>query len=116
MSTPACRTITRFGGISACARALNYPKSTVQRWKTSGHILPKHTAVILHSAAKQGIKLSPSDFLDVDPSHPAFETSVLCIPSPDDTSAHAAGSSTHPTTDIVRSPSAAPNSDEGAGA
>lgn len=70
--TPAGRIIHRFGGLTKAARAWKKPKSTVQRWKQSGHIHPDHYSDILRAAETEHIKLDPKDFIHVDISHPAF--------------------------------------------
>lgn len=54
--------IQRFGGISAMSRATGVPKSTIQRWKTSGCIHPRHNPVIMGSAKSAQIQLTSDDF------------------------------------------------------
>jgi hypothetical protein len=99
---PATRIIARFGGLSRAAQALHKPKSTLQRWRTSGYIHPGYYPDILRAAVEGRIRLEIDDFNHVDPSHPAFSEPKTA--SPDNTAGHAAGSSPRPTPDTELSP------------
>ncbi len=70
VDTYAGRIIKKFGGISATAAATGFSKSTVQRWKESGHIHPRHNDRILAGALAHGVRLKSSDFQTIDSDHP----------------------------------------------
>jgi hypothetical protein len=46
--------IAKFGGLTACARALDKTPSTVQRWQSTGEIPMKHWPEIEQVAFKRG--------------------------------------------------------------
>lgn len=62
--TQAERIIERFGGTSALATALGFPKTTVQTWKDSGFIPAKHHQSVLEAGRALEEPLSPADFFD----------------------------------------------------
>jgi len=64
---PAERVIAKFGGQSAVAKLIEKGQSTVQHWAAKGIIPAKWHPVLIGLAAENGISLSASDFLDVDP-------------------------------------------------
>lgn len=64
---PAKRIITKFGGQSALARAIERPQSTVQYWARSGTIPTKWHQVIIAAASKASIDIAPSDFVAPHP-------------------------------------------------
>ena len=70
VDTYASRIVQKFGGISATAAATGFSKSTVQRWKESGHIHPRHNDRILAGALAHGIRLNGSDFQTIASDHP----------------------------------------------
>ena len=54
--------VTKLGGISATARLLNKPKSTVQTWLEGGLIPAHHQQPIIDAARKARIEITPEDF------------------------------------------------------
>lgn len=55
--------IDLFGGLSATARLLGKPVTTVQGWKERERIPTDHWNEIIQKAAEQGTELSVEDFL-----------------------------------------------------
>ncbi|WP_116654397.1 carph-isopro domain-containing protein [Pelagibacterium sediminicola] len=55
--------IDLFGGLSATARALGKPVTTVQGWKDRERIPTDHWDEIIQKAADQGTELTFEDFL-----------------------------------------------------
>ena len=54
--------------MTALASALGHKNpTTVQGWKASGFIPPKHHQEIFDIARKRGVEIAPEDFLTVDP-------------------------------------------------
>jgi hypothetical protein len=94
LGNPATRIIARFGGLTRAAQALDKPKSTVQRWQASGYIHPDYYPGILRAAIKAQVRLEVSDFVHVDPAHPAFSEPKTA--SPDSTAGHAREPSQRP--------------------
>jgi len=60
----ANRIIQKLGGTRPAARALCRPYSTVQSWVKAGFIPAKHQQLVLDTAQKMGIGLTPADFFD----------------------------------------------------
>ena len=59
------RTIERFGGLSALARALGHKHvTTVQGWKERGFIPARQQADVLRAAEREGFDLTPADLID----------------------------------------------------
>jgi hypothetical protein len=88
----------KFGGLAKAARAWQRPKSTVQRWKKSGHIHPDYYPGILEAAVTHSVVLDARDFNLVDVNHPAFN--APCTPSPDSTAPHGDAASPDPNPEI----------------
>lgn len=82
VDTYAGRIIGKFGGISATATATGFSKSTVQRWKESGHIHPRHNDRIVAGALAHGVRLQSSDFQTIDSGHPTL-TQISGLESPE---------------------------------
>ena len=59
----AKRVIEKFGGQSTLASLIGRRQSTVQHWSKSGRIPAKWQPILLDLAAKQGLDLTPSDFV-----------------------------------------------------
>lgn len=60
--TQSEKIIEKFGGLTALAKALGKPVTTVQGWKERGYIPSKHQETILAKARENKIRLSPADF------------------------------------------------------
>lgn len=65
--------IARFGGQSALAALIGKGQSTVAYWAKAGTIPAKWQGALLELAAKQGLDLSPGDFVPEPVSDPAEE-------------------------------------------
>lgn len=61
--TPAEHIISKFGGLSATARALGHKHpTTVQGWRESGIIPARQQPLVLAAARAQGLDIGPADF------------------------------------------------------
>ena len=59
------RIISRFGGMTALARALGHRHpTTVQGWKVRGYVPAHRQQEVLDAAHRVGIPLGPSDFFE----------------------------------------------------
>ena len=83
MPRPAVSIISKFGGMSALARALGHRNpTTVQGWKQRGFIPARRQGEVMDAARAQGIDLSPAEFLAAAevaaeaPAQPATAVSV----------------------------------------
>lgn len=56
--------VERFGGVRPLARLLGIPPSTVQHWKKTGRISPKHLDVLLRCGQALKPPLKPADFFE----------------------------------------------------
>lgn len=59
--------IDKFGGVRPAAAALGIPPTTVQGWKSSGHIPARRQSLVLSKARERGLDLSPADFFQTEP-------------------------------------------------
>lgn len=57
--------ITSMGGITGLAKKMNWPVSTVQYWWEAERIPDPRKERIIHTAAQEGISLTPNDFFDL---------------------------------------------------
>lgn len=55
--------LSKFGGLSELARAIEKPVTTVSSWKSRGGIPAKYWPAIIKAAEERGQKLSADDFL-----------------------------------------------------
>ena len=55
--------IQSLGGLTATARAMGYPVTTVQGWQDRGSIPVAHWYQLIDEAAKVGIVLTVEDFI-----------------------------------------------------
>jgi hypothetical protein len=62
---PASVIVTKFGGTNVLARALNRQSSTVHGWIVNGFIPPKYNDDVMKAAGEHGVKLKPTDFVDM---------------------------------------------------
>lgn len=53
----------RFGGTRKMAERLDLAPSTVQSWKSEGHIPAKHQPMVLDKAREHGIEISAEDII-----------------------------------------------------
>jgi hypothetical protein len=67
-SNPIALLATRFGGISAMARAVGCPQQTVQDWVTKGHVPSQRIPGVIKTAAKLDppVRLRPADFFPAE--------------------------------------------------
>ena len=84
----AARIIAAFGGLSALARAIRAPVSTVQGWKARGRVPSHRHGEIIAAAGNLGIALKAADLvsgLDAPPTTPAhLGRPVQVAASPDE--------------------------------
>jgi len=65
--TQAEHIISKFGGLTALAKALGHKHpSTVQGWKSRGFIPPRHYPAIRNAAERLGQELSANDFVQFE--------------------------------------------------
>lgn len=69
--TAAERLIARFGGLRPMAGKLGIAVSTVQGWKSRGHIPPARTEEIRKAAAEHGIELDEAELAEATAEQPA---------------------------------------------
>lgn len=62
--SPAEFVIAKFGGLTATAKALGRPVTTVQGWKDRGQIPQSYWTQLLGLGADRGLQLDVSDFLN----------------------------------------------------
>jgi hypothetical protein len=58
------RIIEKFGGTRPLAKKTGWKPSTIQSWKTAGHIPFKRHLHLLDIAADHGVDLKPADFYE----------------------------------------------------
>jgi len=63
MTLLAQRILEKFGGTRPLATAIDKAPSTVDRWRASGFINEKYEPLIVDAAAKNGIALEQSDYV-----------------------------------------------------
>jgi 7-cyano-7-deazaguanine reductase len=79
----ASRIIAAFGGLTALARAIRAPVSTVQGWKARGTVPDSRHGEIIAAAGNLGIALAAADFIDTPaPAH--LGRPVQAAASPDE--------------------------------
>ncbi len=83
-NSQAARIIAAFGGLSALARAVKAPVSTVQGWKDRGTVPGRRHGEIITAAGDLGIVLGMDDFVDAPAPAPAqLGRPVRAAASPD---------------------------------
>ena len=66
MDTPARQIVMKLGGITAVAKFLGVPISTVSSWGRANRIPEWRQPALLRLAIEQGIELSTTDFPPVE--------------------------------------------------
>lgn len=62
--SPAEYVIAKFGGLTATAKAIGRPVTTVQGWKDRGQIPQSYWTQLLGVGVDRGLQLEVSDFLN----------------------------------------------------